>query len=98
MIIIAFFFLLRPGKSTDSKSDTMPFILGDVQLSVGIRQLNLTTTSDSKLHLTKLVLLLFTTQKNGAENEVINMGLINDPRVSGVNRPILLFLPTWRPT
>ena len=35
MIIIAFFYLLRPGEYTDSASDTTPFTLADVQLFVG---------------------------------------------------------------
>ncbi len=44
MIIIAFFYLrLRPGEYTDSKSDTTPFTLGDVQIFIGPRRLDLTS-------------------------------------------------------
>ena len=84
MIIIAFFFLLRPGEYTDSKSDTTPFTLGDVQLFVGPRRLNLATASDAELQLARAVSLTFTTQKNGVENEVIKLGLSRDPRVCAV--------------
>ena len=84
MIIIAFFFLLRPGEYTDSKSDTTPFTLGDVQLFVGLRRLNLATASDAELQLARAVSLTFTTQKNGVENEVIKLGLSRDPRVCAV--------------
>jgi hypothetical protein len=81
IIIIAFFFLLRPGEYTDSKSDTTPFTLGDVQLFLGPRRLDLATASDAELSLARAVSLTFTTQKNGVENEVIKMGLSGDLRV-----------------
>ena len=84
MIIVAFFFLLRPGEYTDSASDTTPFTLGDVQLFVGVRRLNLATASDAELYLARSVSLTFTTQKNGVENEVIKLGLSGDPRVCAV--------------
>ena len=35
MIIIAFFFLLRPGEYTGTKSDSLPFRLSDVTFTVG---------------------------------------------------------------
>ena len=79
MIIIAFFFLLRPGEYTDSPSDTTPFTLGDVQLFVGQRRLNLDTASDSELLLARSASLTFTTQKNGVPNEVIKLGRSGHP-------------------
>ena len=79
MIIIAFFFLLRPGEYTDSKSETTPFTLGDVQLAIGCRRLCLATSPDAVLDQARSVSLTFTTQKNGVENEVIRMGLSGDP-------------------
>ncbi len=45
MIIIAFFYLLRPGEYTDSPSDTTPFTFGDVQLLLGHQRLDLLTCS-----------------------------------------------------
>ncbi len=43
MIIIASFYLLRPGEYTDSKLDTTPFTLGNVQIFIGPRRLDLTS-------------------------------------------------------
>lgn len=79
MIIIAFFFLLRPGEYTDSPSDTTPFTLGDVQLFIGPRRLDLTTCSDDELLQARSASLTFTTQKNGVPNEVIKLGRSGDP-------------------
>ena len=41
MIIIGFFYLLRPGEYTDSPSDTTPFAMQDVQLAIGPQWLDL---------------------------------------------------------
>ena len=49
MIILAFFFLLRPGEYTDSPSDTTPFRLQDIQLFVGDRCLDLNTASEAQI-------------------------------------------------
>ena len=47
MIIIAFFFLMRPGEYTDTSSeDACPFKLEDVQLFIGQRRIDLATASD----------------------------------------------------
>ena len=81
MIITAFFLLLRPGEYTDSMSDATPFTLGDVQLFVGITQLDISSVLDSELHLARAVMLTFTKQKNGVENGVLHMGLSGDPMV-----------------
>ena len=43
MIVIAFFFLLRPGEYTDAPSDTSPFWSMDLQLSVGDCRLDIMT-------------------------------------------------------
>ena len=79
MIIIAFFFLLRPGEYTDSPSDTTPFTLGDVQLFIGPTRINLDTASDSEILMARSASLTFTTQKNGVPNEVIKLGRSGDP-------------------
>ena len=79
MIIIAFFYLLRPGEYTDSPSDTTPFTLGDVQLFVGPTRLNLDTATDEELLQARSASLTFTTQKNGIPNEVIKLGRSGDP-------------------
>ena len=74
MIIIAFFYLLRPGEYTDSTSDTVPFTLGDVQLFLGPRRLNLLSTPEEELLRATSASLTFTTQKNGVPGEVIRLG------------------------
>ena len=79
MIIIAFFYLLRPGEYTDAPSDTTPFTLGDVQLFIGPTRLNIETASDSELLQARSASLTFTKQKNGVENEVIKLGRSGDP-------------------
>jgi hypothetical protein len=61
MIIIAFFFLLRPGEYTDSPSDTTPFTLGDVQLFIGPTRINLDTASDNEIRMARSASLTFTT-------------------------------------
>ena len=84
MIIIAFFFLLRPGEYTDSPSETTPFTLGDVQLAIGNRRLPLDTATDAELGQARTASLTFTTQKNGVENEVIRHFLSGDPYICAV--------------
>lgn len=84
MIIIAFFFLLRPGEYTDATSDTTPFHFGDVQLMVGPVRLNILTCTDAELLQATSATLTFTTQKNGVENEVIRQGRSGDPHLCPV--------------
>lgn len=79
MIIVAFFFLLRPGEYTDSPSDTTPFRFCDVQLMIGCIRLNIMTCPVEELMQATSVCLTFTTQKNGVENEVIRQGRSGDP-------------------
>jgi len=61
MIILAFFFLLRPGEYTDNDGDTdkHPFLLENVQLFIGDTRLNLLTDSDSRLKQARFALLTF---------------------------------------
>ena len=79
MIIIAFFFLLRPGEYTDSPSDTTPFTYADVQLFLGPLRLDIAASTDAQLLAASAASLTFTTQKNGVENEVIKLGRSGDP-------------------
>ena len=81
MIIIAFFFLLRPGEYTDAASDTTPFTLGNVQMVIGCTRLDIMTVEERVLDQARSASLTFTTQKNGVENEVIKQGLSGDPYV-----------------
>ena len=77
MIIIAFFFLLRPGKYTDNTRD--PFCLADTQLFIGARHLDLSTAPTSELQVARFASLTFTSQKNGVRGEVIGLSCSGDP-------------------
>jgi len=81
MIILAFFFLLRPGEYTDNDGDTdkHPFLLEDVQLFIGDTRLNLLTDSDARLKQARFASLTFTDQKNGVRGEVIGLACSGDP-------------------
>ena len=79
MIILAFFFLLRPGEYTASPSDTQPFDLKSVQLFLGGRWFNLATSSDAQLCRATFASLTFDMQKNGVCGESIGLGLSGDP-------------------
>jgi hypothetical protein len=74
MIILAFFFLLRPGEYTGTSSNTTPFTLRDIQLFIASQRVNLLTCSDAILESTTFGTLEFTTQKNGVRGEVIGLG------------------------
>ena len=79
MIILVFFFLLRPGEYTASPSDTQPFEFKDVQLMIGHRRLCLHTTPDNKLLCSTFATLTFDNQKNGVRGEVIGLARFGDP-------------------
>jgi hypothetical protein len=69
MIVIAFFFLLRPGEYTGTTSDDAPFRLEDVHLYIGGRKLDSHTASLAELDAASSVSYKFTTQKNGIRDE-----------------------------
>ena len=79
MIIIAFFFLLRPGEYTDSASDTQPFDLRSTQLFLGQHRLNYATATDADLLNAASGTLTFDQQKNGVRGEVIGLSTSGDP-------------------
>ena len=64
MIIITFFFLLRPGEYTGTKSDSLPFRLSDVTFSVGRTVFDTESATDNDLAAATFVILTFTTQNN----------------------------------
>ena len=80
MICIAFFFLLRPGEYTGTKSETTPFRLCDVSLSVGGQHIDLSTASDATIMSATFATLEFTSQKNGVRGEVIGLGRSGNPQ------------------
>ena len=79
MIIIAFFFLLRPGEYTGTKSDSSPFILSDVTCSVVRTVFDASTATNNDLAAATFVILTFATQKNGVRGEKISHGATGDP-------------------
>eukprot|EP00985_Skeletonema_marinoi_P019631 scaffold11348_cov174-Skeletonema_marinoi.AAC.1 len=74
MIILAFFFLLRPGEYVDTNSESTPFTIADVGLYIGNTYLNPATATDQQLLSATRITLTFTTQKNGVRGEVIGLG------------------------
>lgn len=88
MIIIAFYFLLRPGEYVDKNrnaEENDPFRLADTQLfDVGQHRLDLSTASDEQLLAATSASLTFTTQKNGVRGEVISLGRSGDPYICPV--------------
>ena len=74
MIVVAYFFLLRPGEYTGLSSDTTPFALQDVTLRLGHRVLT-TASSRADIMAATGASLTFTTQKNGVAGEVVAHGL-----------------------
>ena len=77
MIVIAFFFLLRPGEYTDNPNN--PFRLADVQLFIGDTRIDLTTAPFKQIQQARFASLAFTTQKNGVRSEVIGLARSGDP-------------------
>ena len=73
MIIVAYFSLLRPGEYTGAKSDSTPFRMCDITFSCG-RAVFDHRSDKQDLHAATMVMLLFTTHKNGLKGEVLGQG------------------------
>ncbi len=78
MIIVAFFFLLRPGEYTGTSSNTTSFTLKDTHLFVGRDRIAPALYADPLFDLADFATLEFTTQKNGVRGEVIGLGCTGD--------------------
>jgi len=78
LITIAFFFLLRPGEYTGTTTDDQPFLLRDVHLHLGQKQLNYNTSTIAEIEAATAVTYVFTTQKNGICNKVISHSRSDD--------------------
>ena len=74
MVVLAFFFLLRPGEYTSGSSESTPFTLADVQMFIGSVRLDHMTCPYAMLHRSTFTSLEFTNQKNGIRGEVIGLG------------------------
>lgn len=89
MLILGFFFLLRPGEyAYTDNADASPFRLCDVHLIVMNRRINPLTCSDADLHATNFVGLEFTTQKNGVRGEIVGLGRSGHPTLCPVQAMI----------
>ena len=64
IIIIAYFFLHRPGEYTSYKSESTPFHLEDTSFSCG-HSIFVEIATEADLQATTSVMLTFRTQENG---------------------------------
>ena len=78
MMIVAYFFLLRPGEYTGAKSDSTPFRMCNITFSCGQDVFD-HKSDEQDLRSATMVMLLFTTQKNGVKGEVVGQGASGDP-------------------
>ena len=79
MIVLAFFFLLRP-----KKTDTTYFTFNDVHLFIGKRCINLTPRSDVEIKSSTFCSLISPRQKHGVRGEIISMDRSGDQIVCPV--------------
>ena len=78
MIIVTYFFLLRPGKYTMEKLDSTPFCMCDITFSCG-QSVFYHNSDKQDLCAATMVMLLFTMQNNGVKCEVVGQGPSGDP-------------------
>jgi hypothetical protein len=85
-LILAFFFLLRPGEYAGTPSRTLDnlFRLADVSLWLGSRQLDLLHAPVADLQAATFATLTFTTQKNGVRGERIGHSRSGHPSLCPV--------------
>jgi hypothetical protein len=89
MLILGFFFLLRPGEyAYTTNPDATPFRLQDVHLRRHAVRLPHLTCSFHELESANFLCLEFTTQKNGVRGEVIGLGMSGNPAFCPVRAAI----------
>jgi len=75
MLILGFFFLLRPGEyAWTDNPDAAPFRLCDIHLINNNVRLDPNTCTEEQLNSATFVALEFTTQKNGVRGELVGLG------------------------
>jgi hypothetical protein len=80
MLLLGFFFLLRPGEYAYTQNpDACPFRICDVHLLVTDKRLHPYTTPEAELNNVNFVTLEFTNQKNGVRGEMIGLGRSGHP-------------------
>jgi len=97
MLLLGFFFLLRPGEyAASSNPDSAPFRLQDVHILYHQSRLDIYHATEHQLHLATAVALEFTTQKNGVRGELVGLGRSGHPQLcpvrAAVNRALHLRL------
>jgi hypothetical protein len=80
LIIIAYYFLMRPGEycTSTGEDSSHPFHSDEVELWLGPRRLCLTTASDYELLTATFCILRFTEQKNANRGEQVGHGTSGD--------------------
>ena len=79
IIVIAFYFLLRPGEYTGTTNDDTPFLLADAAVYQNGSMLDPATAPEDLLAAATGSGLTFTTQKNGVRGEKIVHGRSGHP-------------------
>lgn len=79
LMIIAFFFLMRPGEYCNSSGQSHPFKIQDVQFYQESCLLNHMTASEQSLQHCSFITLTFTTQKNAVRGERVGHAPSGDP-------------------
>jgi len=85
MLLLGFFFLLRPGEYAHSSSpESTPFRLQDVHLFRNHQRLGYATAPVTHLQTATAVALEFTSQKNGVRGELVGLRRSNHPTLCPV--------------
>jgi hypothetical protein len=75
MLLLGFFFLLRPGEYADTNNpNSSPFRLCDVHMLINHQRLNTFHAPEHALRQATAVALEFSTQKNGVRGELVGLG------------------------
>jgi hypothetical protein len=80
MLIVGFFFLLRPGEyAATANENATPFRVCDVHILLHTRRLDPFTCPEYELHAATHVALEFTSQKNGVRGELVGLTRSSHP-------------------
>lgn len=82
LLVVGFFYLLRPGEYTYDARNNHPFRLQDITFETAHGMLNAAIAPVAHLRTAFRVLLHFTTQKNGERGQTITHGDTNNPILS----------------
>jgi hypothetical protein len=80
MLLLGFFFLLRPGEyAYTASTDADPFRLQDVHMLIFNRHIHPYTATEQEMDAVNYIALEFTTQKNGVRGELVGLGRSGHP-------------------